>query len=249
MQTHDIVSREEWLQARIAHLHKEKEFTRARDALAAERRALPWVRVDKPYVFEGPDGKRSLADLFGRHRQLVVQHFMFGPDWEQGCVGCSFMADHVEGPFRHLDHHDVAFAAISRTEVAKIEAFRTRMGWKFPWLSSLHSDFNFDFDVSFTEDDRERGDVFYNYRPQPFESEELPGLSVFVKDEAGQVFHTYSTFARGVEPVMAVYGFLDMTPFGRNEEGGLGDWVRHHDRYAAAEPATACGCAPQAAAA
>jgi predicted dithiol-disulfide oxidoreductase (DUF899 family) len=182
-----------------------------------------------------------LADLFGRHQQLIVQHFMFGPEWEEGCVGCSFMADHVKGAFLHLDHHGVAFAAVSRTSIAKIEAFRKRMGWGFPWVSSLDSDFNFDFDVSFSEDDRERGDVYYNYQPQPFVCDELPGVSAFYKDDAGQVFHTYSAFARGVEGVLGAYAFLDMSPLGRNEGDNLRDWVRHHDRYEAAEPVS-CGC-------
>ena len=244
---HEVVSREEWLARRKAHLVKEKELTRAQDALAAERRALPWVRIEKDYRFEAPQGPVGLTDLFGRHSQLVVQHFMFGPDWEEGCVGCSFMADHVEPAFRHLDHHDVAFAAVSRTPLAKIEAFRRRMGWTFRWVSSLDSDFNFDFDVSFTEDDRQRGDVYYNYAPQPYVCDELPGVSVFYKDAEGQVFHTYSTFARGDERLVGAYNFLDLTPFGRNENGPNGDlrdWVRHHDRYEAAGR-SACACHPE----
>jgi predicted dithiol-disulfide oxidoreductase (DUF899 family) len=241
MPTNPIVSREDWLAARTAHLRKEKELTRARDALHAERQALPWVKIDKAYVFQGPNGPETLDDLFGRHQQLIVQHFMFGPEWEEGCAGCSFMADHVDGAFLHLEHHGVAFAAVSRTSIAKIEAFRKRMGWGFRWVSSLDSDFNFDFDVSFTKDDQERGDVYYNYQPQPFVCDELPGVSVFYKDDAGQVFHTYSAYARGVEGVLSAYAFLDMSPLGRNEGDNLRDWVRHHDRYAAAEPGS-CAC-------
>jgi len=252
MQTHDIVSREEWQTARIAHLRKEKELIQARDALHQERRSLPWVRVDKPYVFDGPSGPASLADLFGSHQQLIVQHFMFGPEWEEGCTGCSLMADHVEGAFRHLDHHDIAFAAVSRTSLAKILAFKKRMGWRFAWMSSLNSDFNFDFGVSFGKDDQDRGEVYYNHQPQPFVSDELPGISVFYKDDAQQVFHTYSTFARGVESLISAYGFLDMAPLGRNETGpnhDLRDWVRHHDRYAEPERGHTCGCAADPAAA
>ncbi|CAB3792142.1 DUF899 domain-containing protein [Pararobbsia alpina] len=235
MQTdHAVVSQDQWLDARKALLEREKAYTRMRDELARERRALPWIRVDKPYVFEGPRGRQSLADLFAGRSQLIVQHFMFGPDWEEGCVGCSFQVDHVEGIRVHLEHHDVSFVAVSRAPYAKIEAFRRRMGWQLNWVSSFGSDFNYDFNVSFGPDDAQDG-VFYNYQRQPFMIDELPGNSVFYKDDEGQVFHTYSTYGRGFEEVLAAYACLDITPNGRNEQGpghNLTDWVRHHDRYA-----------------
>jgi predicted dithiol-disulfide oxidoreductase (DUF899 family) len=243
---HDIVSRSEWLEARKALLAEEKAFTRAKDALSAKRRALPWVRLDKSYVFEGPDGQVALADLFNGRSQLVVQHFMFAPGWAEGCPGCSFMADHVDGVFRHLIHHDVAFAAVSRAPYPDIEAFKIRMGWDFPWVSSHRSDFNRDFNVQFTSDEvASTGD--YNYAQQPVHDQDREGLSVFLKDGA-DIFHTYSTYDRGTEQVMGAYGFLDITPLGRNETNNLGDWVRHHDRYALApHKPQACGCGEAAA--
>lgn len=238
----NVVSREEWLAARKALLAKEKELTRARDRIAAERRALPWVRIDKTYVFDGPDGKVTLADLFAGRSQLIVQHFMFAPDWDEGCVGCSFGADHVGGALVHLEHHDVSFAAVSRAPLAKIEAFSKRMGWDFPWVSSGDNDFNYDFNVSFTEEELATGKVYYNYALIDASITDLPGMSVFFKDANGDIFHTYSSFARGSEELLTTYVLLDATPKGRNETGpnhDLTDWVRHHDKYDSAARAGA----------
>jgi predicted dithiol-disulfide oxidoreductase (DUF899 family) len=238
---HEIVTREDWLAARKALLAKEKALTRAHDALAAERRALPWVRVDKPYAFEGAQGTQTLADLFDGRSQLFVQHFMMGPGWEEGCVGCSFTADHVDGARVHLEHHDVSFVAISRAPWPEIAAYRARMGWGFRWVSSFASDFNYDFHVAFTPDAVASGKAIYNYAETDVGTEDLAGISVFYRDEGGAIFHTYSAFGRGDESLIGAYAFLDMTPKGRNETGpgfNLGDWVRHHDRYEA--PAHAC---------
>jgi predicted dithiol-disulfide oxidoreductase (DUF899 family) len=233
MQAHKTASREEWLEARRALLAKEKAHLRAHDEIARLRREMPWVAVDKTYVFEGPDGKETLSDLFAGRSQLIVKHFMLGPGWQEGCVGCSFGADQMQGSLIHLINHDVMLVAISRAPYAEIAPFHKRMGWPFKWVSSHGNDFNFDYNVSFTEADRARGKVFYNYQEQPYVSDELPGLSVFAKDEAGGIFHTYSVFARGTEDVGGVYGFLDITPKGRNEPpgGNLTAWVRHHDKY------------------
>src|SRR5262245_32941888 len=234
--SHKVVSRREWLEARKELLKREKESTRLRDQIARERRALPWVRIEKNYVFDAPEGQRTLAELFEGRRQLLVQHFMFGPGWEQGCPSCSFMADHSDGMNVHLAPRDVTLVVVSRTPLAKIEAFKKRMGWQFKWVSSFGSDFNHDFHVSFTPEEQAKGQVYYNYATQPFESEELPGISVFYKDEAGNVFHTYSTYRRGVEVMMGAYSLLDLTPKGRDEDNlsyGM-EWVRHHDRYASA---------------
>jgi predicted dithiol-disulfide oxidoreductase (DUF899 family) len=230
-----VVSRAEWLAARRAHLAKEKELTRATDELHRQRRELPWMKVEKRYVFDGPNGKVTLADLFGSNSQLIINHFMFGPDWEEGCVGCSFGADHVDGMLLHLENHDVSYVSVSHAPIEKIEAFKRRMGWHFPWVSSFASDFNYDYNVSFKKEEAEKGKVFYNYDMQDFVSEELSGLSVFYKDETGDIFHTYSCFARGDEKRIATYMLLDMTPKGRNEtiNGNLTDWVRHHDKYGA----------------
>jgi predicted dithiol-disulfide oxidoreductase (DUF899 family) len=231
---HKVVSREEWLEARRAHLASEKALTRHRDALSRERRELPWVKVEKRYVFDGPDGEETLADLFDGRSQLVVQHFMLGPGWKQGCVGCSFSADHVDGARPHLEHHDVSFVAISRAPLAQIEAFKERMGWRFKWVSSHGSDFNFDYHVSFTEDQLATGKAYYNYELRENGSDELSGTSVFTKNAAGDVFHTYSAYARGDELLIGAYNYFDLVPKGRDENGpsfGLGDWVRHHDRY------------------
>jgi len=233
---HPVVSREEWLEARKEHLRKEKEFTRLRDRLSAERRALPWVRVEKEYVFDAPEGKLTLAELFGGRSQLIVHHFMFGPGWKEGCVGCSFNSDHADGALVHLMNHDVSFVRVSRAPLAEIEAFNKRMGWHAKWVSSNGSDFNYDFHVSFPEADRACGKMHYNYTESDFQSEEMSGLSVFYSDAAGHVFHTYSTYARGDEGVLGTYFYLDLTPNGRNETGprhNLSDWVRHHDRYGA----------------
>jgi predicted dithiol-disulfide oxidoreductase (DUF899 family) len=229
--TPSIVSRDQWVEARKKLLLKEKSHTRQGDALAAERRDLPWVRIDKNYVFDAPGGKESLADLFEGRSQLVVQHFMFGPDWKEGCPSCSFMADHVGGALVHLAHRDVAFVAVSRAPLTQIEAFRQRMGWGFKWVSSSRNDFNHDYGVSFTKEEMAQGEVYYNYRMQRFPSEEAPGISVFYRDEAGNVFHTYSTYGRGCETMMGTYRLLDLVPKGRDEAGVSMGWLRHHDKY------------------
>ncbi|WP_165070838.1 DUF899 domain-containing protein [Paludisphaera rhizosphaerae] len=234
MPDHAVVSRSEWLKARKDLLEKEKKLTRMRDELSRERQALPWVKVETPYVFDGPDGRETLADLFAGRSQLVVHHFMFSPEWEEGCIGCSFHADHDEGALVHLANHDVSFVRVSRAPLAKIQAFNRRMGWTPKWVSSFGGDFNRDFQVSFTKDELAGGEVVYNYQPTKGALEELPGVSVFFKDEAGDVFHTYSCFGRGDEGAVTTYFYLDITPKGRNEtgpHGNLMDWVRHHDRY------------------
>jgi predicted dithiol-disulfide oxidoreductase (DUF899 family) len=229
----EVVSRAEWLEARKKLLLVEKSYSRQGDALAAERRNLPWVRVEKDYVFEAPGGNQRLADLFDGRSQLIVQHFMFGPGWKEGCPSCSYMADHVGGALVHLAHRDVMFVAVSRVPLTEIEAFKKRMGWGFTWVSSTGNDFNFDYGVSFTEEEMAKGKVNYNYRMEDFPSEEAPGLSVFYRDDAGDVFHTYSTYGRGVEVMMGTFRLLDLVPKGRDEVGlpHTMAWVRHHDKY------------------
>jgi len=241
---HKIASREEWLQARTAFLAKEKEMTRLRDQLSAERRELPWVKVEKPYLFDAPEGKIGLSDLFDGRSQLIVKHFMLAPGQKDGCVGCSFESDHVEGALVHLQNHDVSYVAVARAPLVEIEAFKRRMGWHFRWVSSFGSDFNYDFNVSFTPEQLAKGEAFYNYRTGPLPLEDLSGLSVFYKDAGGDIFHTYSSFGRGTEERLGTYAFLDITPKGRNETGpnhSLADWVRHHDRYGAAGHVSAIG--------
>jgi predicted dithiol-disulfide oxidoreductase (DUF899 family) len=228
-----VVSQAEWLVARKELLKKEKALTKLRDELSSQRHQLPWVKVEKNYVFEGPTGKVALADLFDGRSQLVVYHFMFGPDWNEGCPSCSFNMDHTDGALVHLAQRDVAFAAISRAPMPKIEAFKKRMGWRFKWVSSYASDFNYDFRVSFTKEEMAKGKVDYNYDLVEFPSAEAPGTSVFYRDKAGAVFHTYSAYARGTETVVGTYNYLDLVPKGRDEEGLPFSmaWVRHHDRY------------------
>ena len=234
-QNHPVVSRDEWLAARKALLAREKELTHLGDEVARERRELPWVRLDQTYTFDTPDGRRSLAELFDGRRQLVMQHFMLAPGWGQGCKNCSYMADHTDSTTIHLAQRDVTFVAVSRAPLAEIERFRQRMGWKFAWVSSDGTDFNRDFHVTFTAEEREEGTARYNFGGRPA-GEEMPGISVFWKSDAGEVFHTYSAYGRGVEVMMHTYRLLDLTPKGRDENGhGMG-WVRHHDRY---EPAPA----------
>ena len=230
-----VVSHEEWLKARLELLAAEKEFTRQRDALTRRRMAIPWERVEKSYQFEGPNGALSLADLFDGRSQLIVYHFMFGPDWEEGCKSCSFWADNFDGISIHLNHRDVTFTAVSRAPLPKIEAYKKRMGWSFPWVSSYGSDFNYDFHVSFTEEQLAAGKVDYNYGLVEG-YEELPGLSVFYKNERGEVFHTYSCYARGIDMVNGAYQFLDLVPKGRDEDGFefSMEWVRRHDQYGSA---------------
>ncbi len=225
-----IVSHEEWLKARKAHLSKEKAFTRMRDELARERRELPWERVDKDYVFEAPEGRVTLGDLFAGRSQLIVQHFMFGPDWNEGCPSCSFWTDNFNGIDAHLAHRDTSFALVSRAPIAKLEAYRKRMGWTLRWVSSLGSDFNFDYGVSFKPD--ETG-LKYNFDTIEPYGEEAPGLSVFRRGEDGAIYHTYSTYARGLDMLNGAYHLLDMTSKGRDEEGLAFSmaWVRRHDQY------------------
>jgi predicted dithiol-disulfide oxidoreductase (DUF899 family) len=227
-----VVSRDEWLAARKQHLKKEKEFTRLRDKLSAERRELPWVKVEKNYVFDGPKGKETLADLFDGRSQLIVYHFMFGPEWEQGCPSCSFLSDHIDGGVVHLAHRDVTFVVVSRAPLPKIEAFKKRMDWRFKWVSSYGSDFNFDYHVSFTKDEMTKGKVYYNYGMVEG-NDELPGISVFYKDGTGDIFHTYSAYARGLDILVGAYNYLDLVPKGRDEAElpWTMAWVRHHDKY------------------
>ena len=233
MERPKVVTRDEWLAARKRHLEKEKEFTRLRDELGRQRRELPWVRVEKEYVFDGPEGKKTLAELFDGRGQLIVYHFMFGPGWEQGCPSCSFVSDHIDGSVVHLAHRDVTLMAVSRAPLSQIEAFRKRMGWRFKWVSSNGNDFNFDYHVSFTKDEMAKGDVYYNYEMQKFGSEEAPGVSVFYRDATGGIFHTYSAYARGLDILVGAYNYLDLAPKGRDEDGLTHSmaWVRHHDRY------------------
>jgi predicted dithiol-disulfide oxidoreductase (DUF899 family) len=240
--THPVIPREQWLAQRQALLVREKELTQLRDQIAAERRALPWVAVDRHYVFDTVDGPRTLADLFHGQRQLLVQHFMFAPGWVEGCRSCSYMADHTDGMTAHLAQRNVSFVAISRAPLADLQAFRQRMGWQFAWVSSHANGFNFDFGVSFTPAEQANNEVTYNYEKHAFEAEDMPGISVFYKDDAGRIFHTYSTYRRGVEAMMGTYQLLDLTPIGRDESPGQGmHWLRHHDRYASAtEPMDAC---------
>jgi predicted dithiol-disulfide oxidoreductase (DUF899 family) len=242
---HPVISQDRWIAERKTLLAREKELTRLHDQIARERRALPWVRIEKEYVFDAPEGRRKLADLFDGRRQLLVQHFMFGPGWEQGCPSCSFMADHTDGMNVHLAHRDVTLVAISRAPLAEIQRFRQRMGWQFKWVSSHGNDFNHDFHVSFTPEERSRGEVYYNYGMLNFPAEEAPGISLFYKNDAGEVFHTYSTYGRGVEAMMGTYNLLDLAPKGRDERDVdyKMEWVRHHDRY---EPAPVAKAAPAA---
>ena len=226
-----VVSRAEWLGARRALLAKEKQMSRLGDQLAEERRALPWVRLEKSYVFETVDGPRTLGELFGGRSQLVIYHFMFGPGWKEGCPGCSFLADHIDGPRQHLEHHDVSVVVVSRAPLAELLPFQRRMGWTFPWVSSFGSDFNTDFGVSFTKESIAAGATEYNYAARASQMEgEAPGASVFYRDEDGSVYHTYSSYARGLDGLLGAHSFLDLTPKGRNESGTM-DWVRHHDKY------------------
>ena len=235
MQEHEVVSPEEWIASRKELLQKEKEFTRLRDELSRQRRQLPWERVEKAkeYVFDTPHGKATLADLFDGRSQLIVYHFMFGPGWEQGCPSCSFLADHFDGSLVHLANRDVTLAVVSRAPLAQIESFKKRMGWRFKWVSSFCTDFNHDFHASFTTEELANGKISYNYGVVEFPSEETPGASVFYKDARGEVFHTYSTYARGLDILIGAYNFLDLAPKGRDEDGLAFTmaWVRHHDKY------------------
>ncbi len=236
--TTKVVPREEWVTARKKLLKKEKEFTRLRDELSRERRELPWEKVEKQYVFEGPDGKETLADLFDGRSQLIIYHFMLGPGWKEGCPSCSFLADSFEGAVVHLAARDVTLLAVSHATLPEIEAFKKRMGWHFKWVSSFGTDFNADYQVSLSKEEAGKKKVYYNYEMTEFPSEERPGASVFYQNAAGEVFHTYSTYARGLDILITAYNFLDLTPKGRDEEGLPHSmaWVRHHDRYSDCRP-------------
>ena len=228
-----VVSHDEWIEARKEFLKKEKEFTRQRDEISRLRRELPWEKVENAYEFQGPNGKVTLADLFDGRSQLVIYHFMLGPGWKEGCPSCSYLADHFDGTTIHLANRDVTLAVISRAPYAEIAAFKQRMGWKFRWVSSNASDFNFDYQVSLRPEDKNSEQVYYNYEMMKFPSEERPGMSVFAKDASGAVFHTYSAYARGLDILVGTYNFLDHVPKGRDEAGLKHSmaWVRHHDKY------------------
>ena len=235
MTRHTIVGHEEWVAARKALLEREKAFTRERDELSRLRRELPWERVEKTYVFDGPEGEETLADLFAGRSQLIVYHFMFDPEWDEGCKSCSFLADHYEPAVVHLAQRDVTLVTVSRAPLAKLESFRKRMGWGFKWMSSLHSDFNRDYHVTFAPEELAGGEVWYNYAATAFPMTEGPGISVFRKDGSGNVFHTYSSYARGLDMFIGAYHLLDIVPKGRDEDALAFsmEWLRHHDRYEA----------------
>jgi predicted dithiol-disulfide oxidoreductase (DUF899 family) len=233
----NIVSENEWIVARKKLLEKEKEFTRLRDELSKERQELPWVKVEKEYIFDTTEGKQSLSGLFKGNSQLFVQHFMLGPGWKEGCPGCSFMADNWDGALPHLEHHDVSVVVISRATLPEIEAFKKRMGWHFKWVSSNKNDFNFDYHVSF---DKTTDKVYYNYDMINGGNDELPGISAFYKDENGDIYHTYSSYARGGDILITAYNVLDMMPKGRNEEGDMTNWMKHHDKYETVEQKASC---------
>jgi predicted dithiol-disulfide oxidoreductase (DUF899 family) len=229
-----VVSHDQWIAARKDFLAKEKEFTRQRDELSRERRELPWEKVDKQYAFEGPNGRMTMADLFDGRSQLIVYHFMLGPGWAAGCPSCSYLGDHFDGAKLHLANRDTTLVVISRAPMAEIAAFQQRMGWNFMWVSSFGTDFNFDYGVSFTPEQLAQHKVDYNYGTTDNANDELPGLSVFAKSASGELFHTYSTYARGLDILVGTYHFLDLTPKGRDEEGMTPHsmaWVRHHDHY------------------
>lgn len=229
----DVVSHSEWVEARTALLEKEKSFTKLRDQLSAQRRELPWEVVEKDYEFQGPDRAVMLVDLFEGRKQLIVYHFMYGPDWEAGCPSCSYLADHFNPAIVHLNHRDVSFVAVSKAPIEILEAYKKRMGWDFPWVSSYSNDFNRDYNVSFTEDELERGDAYYNYKNKGFPSTEAPGASVFYKETDGNVYHTYSVYERGLDMFLTAYHYLDIVPKGRDEEGlsYTMEWLRRHDEY------------------
>lgn len=235
---HTVVSRDEWLAARKELLKKEKELTRQRDKARADARALPWVKVEKDYVFDGPEGKVTMADLFKGKSQLIIYHFMFDPAWDEGCSGCSFISDHVDGARLHFENRDVSYAAVSRAPVGKLMAFRERMGWKFPWVSSGNNAFNYDYHVSFTEEQVADGEAIYNYEPTD-DAGECPGVSVFYRNEAGEIFHTYSSYGRGLEEALGAFVWMDVTPKGRNEESTM-NWIRLHDQYDNAKGGCCC---------
>ena len=229
---HDVVSKSEWIQARKQLLAKEKELTHLRDRLSEKRRELPWVRVDEAYTFDGPNGQETLAQLFEGRSQLVVYHFMFAPEWEEGCKSCSFWADNFNGIVEHLKHRDVTMIAVSRAPLAKLSAYAKRLGWSFKWVSSGANTFNYDYHVSFTPEEIATGEVEYNYGTQEPDGTDQPGISVFFKDPDGSIFHTYSTYARGIDMMNIAYHYLDLVPKGRDEQGAIMSWLRRRDQYA-----------------
>lgn len=237
---HPVVSRKEWLESRKRLLTEEKELTHLKDKLCEARRDLPWVKVEENYVFDGPNGKVKLSELFKGHSQLIVYHFMFAPDWEEGCPGCSFISDHVDSARQHFEHRDVSYVAVSRAPLEKLEAFKKRMGWHFDWVSSGGNRFNYDYNVSFTDEQIAKGEAVYNYAPEK-EAGESPGASVFFKNDEGEIFHTYSAYGRGLEQTLGTFMWMDLTPKGRNEEGTM-NWIRHHDRYEPGAAKSCCGC-------
>ncbi len=230
---HSIVSREQWLEARVAFLAEEKEFNQVRDALSAKRRQLPWVKVETNYVFDTPDGEQSLVQLFGKKSQLIVQHFMFGTDWEEGCPSCSFWADGYNGFTMHVEQRDAAFVTVSKASLPTLEAYKKRMGWAFPWVSSANNSFNEYFQVSFSPEQMEDGSGTYNYRPSKFPSSEAPGVSVFTKGDNDEIYHTYSTYSRGLDMLNGAYHYMDLLPRGRDEKGLEHSmaWLKRHDVY------------------
>ncbi len=233
MQSNKVVSRQEWLEARRQHLQREKEFTRLRDELSEARRKLPWVKIDKPYSFDSVDGKIDLADLFGNASQLIVYHFMYGPEWDEGCPSCSFWADNFNGIDIHLKHRDISLVAVSRAPLSVLQAYRERMGWDFNWVSSHGSDFNYDFQASFTPEEMQKGEMFYNFTLGSFPSDEGPGVSVFYKDEHNDIYHTYSSYARGLDMLNGAYHYMDIAPRGRDEQdlSFTMEWLRRRDQY------------------
>jgi len=230
LDNHKIVSQQEWLDASAKLVALEKEWTRRRDELSKLRRELPWVRVEKNYVFDGPDGRQTLADLFDGRSQLITYHFMSDPNWDEACPGCSLIADHMDGANLHLPHDDVTLVVVSRAPHDAFAQYKQRMGWQFPWVSSNGSEFNYDFGVSFKRADLDSGDVLYNFKMQTLRGEEQPGVSVFYKNPAGEIFHTYSSYERGLDILIGANSYLDMTPKGRNESSTM-SWVRRHDEY------------------
>jgi len=233
MTTHAIVLPKEWLTARKVLLEKEKEFTRLRDQLSEERRELPWVKVEKEYLFDSNNGKETLAELFENRSQLIVYHFMYGPDWEEGCPSCSFWADNFNNIILHLNHRDITMIAVAKARLETLESYKVRMGWSFKWASSFNNDFNSDYQVSFTPEELDKGEVYYNYTKTTFPSEEGPGISIFYKNDDGDIFHTYSCYARGLDMLNGAYHYMDLVPKGRDEdclEWSMA-WVRRHDQY------------------
>lgn len=225
------MSRSKWIEARKKLLAKEKEFTRLRDQLSAQRRELPWVKVEKEYIFDGTEGKQSLSDLFNGKSQLMIYHFMLGPEWEEGCPSCSFWADNFNGTDIHLANRDISFLSVSRAGIQKIEVYKKRMGWNFKWVSSLNNDFNYDYGVSFTPKEKEANEITYNYLNQPYFIDELAGVSVFVKSEQNDIYYTYSTYSRGLDILNGAYNYIDISPKGRDEADGIMNWLRRHDQY------------------